>query len=231
MSFPIGLQSSQPPLQILPPTPPQDEPRPRAAKTQPPPAPSKDADVSVVRLGPNGLAEDQPPTAQGKMRTRVYVACLQWFVASSPDRTWFVLNHTHPFSAHILAAHAKFDVMARNQNVRNALGGPVTAIMTPRLSVGALIRSPAHGSERVRNQSRSKKKWTICLVPLPTVRSAVMQMIRLVRPENAADPVAPPPGQLGQPTRKTWKALGAPRRPLAAQMRAQRPPRRGIFLP
>ncbi|KAF8527466.1 hypothetical protein BU17DRAFT_81636 [Hysterangium stoloniferum] len=34
-------------------------------------------DVSQVKLGPNGLAEDQPPTAQGKMRTRVYVACLQ----------------------------------------------------------------------------------------------------------------------------------------------------------
>lgn len=39
-----------------------------------------DFETPVVKLGPNGLAEDQPPTAQGKMRTRVYVACLQWLV-------------------------------------------------------------------------------------------------------------------------------------------------------
>ncbi|KAF8526163.1 hypothetical protein JB92DRAFT_2700846 [Gautieria morchelliformis] len=36
-----------------------------------------DSEPPRVKLGPNGLAEDQPPTAQGKMRTRVYVACLQ----------------------------------------------------------------------------------------------------------------------------------------------------------
>ncbi|KIJ54399.1 hypothetical protein M422DRAFT_222008 [Sphaerobolus stellatus SS14] len=34
-------------------------------------------ELPLVKLGPNGLAEDQPPTAQGRMRTRVYVACLQ----------------------------------------------------------------------------------------------------------------------------------------------------------
>ena len=78
MSFPINLQSSQPSLQLLPSTHPHEGARPRGASGQENPA-TNDSSMPPIKLGPNGLAEDQPPTAQGKLRTRVYVACLQWF--------------------------------------------------------------------------------------------------------------------------------------------------------
>ncbi|GJJ13286.1 hypothetical protein Clacol_007538 [Clathrus columnatus] len=51
---------------------------PYVSSLDPPPLAKKSDEGNLpVKLGPNGLAEDQPPTAQGKLRTRVYVACLQ----------------------------------------------------------------------------------------------------------------------------------------------------------
>ncbi|KAF8582821.1 hypothetical protein K439DRAFT_1350360 [Ramaria rubella] len=77
MSFPLHTHPS---VNLLPAPHPRKDLRPRVVNGHPSPdSGSSDCNSELprVKLGPNGLAEDQPPTAQGKMRTRVYVACLQ----------------------------------------------------------------------------------------------------------------------------------------------------------
>jgi hypothetical protein len=82
ISFPMNHHPSGSSLRLLSPARRRDDPR-RNGQASPKPRSSEHApEPPRVKLGPNGLAEDQPPTAQGKMRTRVYVACLQWFVMS-----------------------------------------------------------------------------------------------------------------------------------------------------
>ena len=89
LSFPINLHPPQPPLHLLPsshPHPSRDNTRLRISNGVASPSThsssSHNSEIPCVKLGPNGLSADQPPTAQGKLRTRVYVACLQWFVIS-----------------------------------------------------------------------------------------------------------------------------------------------------
>ena len=85
ISFPMQLHPSHPSLQVLPLPRPRENLCLRVTNGQASPSSNssdRNSEPLCVKLGPNGLAADQPPTAQGKMRTRVYVACLQWFVIS-----------------------------------------------------------------------------------------------------------------------------------------------------
>lgn len=196
IAFPVDLHPSQPSLQNLPPSRPRENTRLRVANGLDSPSShssQRNSEPPCVKLGPNGLAADQPPTAQGKMRTRVYVACLQWFVISAG----FYPSYSQWF---FLAAHGKFDVMVQNQNVRNARGDRASVIMTLRPSGEVPTRSLEQGSERAkRRKSLFRKRHS---------RNRIRQSVRLTgrtspRPtplvayiESVEGPVAPTPHRL-----------------------------------
>ncbi|KAL0069865.1 hypothetical protein AAF712_003135 [Marasmius tenuissimus] len=81
------------------------------------------------------LAPDQPTTTQGKLRKRVYVACLQWYVA--------IESLVNLFLSQFPVVRVKYDVMVPNQSVTTVITEPiatVNAIMMLYLAEGVQTR-------------------------------------------------------------------------------------------
>lgn len=91
------------------------------------------------------LAPDQPPTTQGKPRSRVYVACVQWCASS-----WSKAYPTCADSS-LVAEPEKFDAMVRNPHVTivavERLVVVAPARTTQLLNVGVRTKHLAHGNE------------------------------------------------------------------------------------